>query len=117
MEIDGKASANTRIAGAFKVASEATGTSFDYLLSTSARESDVRPDLAAKTSTAKGLFQFVDQTWLELIKTQGPSVGLERLADAITSDGKGGWTVADLKEKTKILALKTDPLVASVMAG
>lgn len=106
-----------RIAGAFKAASEATGTSFDYLVSTSGRESDHRPDLASSTSTAKGLFQFVDQTWLGLIKREGASVGLERLANEIISDGKGGWTVANLQEKTKILALKSDPLVASVMAG
>lgn len=106
-----------RIAGAFKAASEATGTSFDYLVSTSGRESDHRTDLASSTSTAKGLFQFVDQTWLGLIKREGASVGLERLANEIVPDGKGGWTVADLAEKTRILALKSDPLVASVMAG
>lgn len=106
-----------RIAGAFARASEATGTSFDYLVATSKRESDHRPDLGSATSSAKGLFQFVDQTWLGLVKREGPSVGLEKVADKIVSDGKGGWTVKDLNDKTKILALKTDPLVASVMAG
>lgn len=106
-----------RIAGAFARASEATGTSFDYLVATSKRESDHRPDLGSSTSSAKGLFQFVDQTWLGLVKREGPSVGLEKVADKIVSDGKGGWTVKDLNDKTKILALKTDPLVASVMAG
>lgn len=109
--------ASERIAGAFALASEATGTSFDYLLATSTRESDNQPAAAAQTSTAKGLFQFVDQTWLGLVKREGPSVGLGQLSEKIVSDGKGGWTVADLAEKTRILALKTDPLVASVMAG
>ncbi len=117
MQIEDKTRVDARVAGAFRVAAEATGTSFDRLARTAARESDVRADLASTTSSAKGLFQFVDQTWLELIKKEGPSVGLERLADQIASDGKGGWTVADPKEKAKILALKTDPLVASVMAG
>ncbi len=106
-----------RIAGAFARASEATGTSFDYLVTTSQRESDHRPELGSSTSSAKGLFQFVDQTWLGLVKREGPSVGLEKVADKIVSDGKGGWTVKDLNDKTRILALKTDPLVASVMAG
>lgn len=109
--------ASERIAGAFALASEATGTSFDYLLATSTRESDNQPAAAAQTSTAKGLFQFVDQTWLGLVKREGPSVGLGSLSEKIVSDGKGGWTVADLTEKTRILSLKTDPLVASVMAG
>lgn len=117
MQIEDKARVDARIAGAFRVAADATGTSFDRLARTAAQESDLRPDLASTTSSAQGLFQFVDQTWLELIRKEGPSVGLGRLADQITSDGKGGLTVADPKEKAKILALKTDPLVASVMAG
>ena len=117
MQINEKAKIDARIAGAFKAAADATGTSFDQLARTAARESDLRPDLASSTSSAKGLYQFVDQTWYELIKKEGASVGLDRLAEAITSDGKGGWTVADPKDKAKILALKTDPLVSSVMAG
>lgn len=117
MQIDGKSTVDKRIAGAFKAAGDATGTSFRYLLDTAARESDIRPDLAADTSSAKGLFQFVDQTWLELIRREGPSVGLERLAEKIVPDGKGGWTVADPADKAKILALKTDPLTSAVMAG
>ena len=117
MQINDKAKIDARIAGAFKAAADATGASFDQLARTAARESDLRPDLASSTSSAKGLFQFVDQTWYELIKKEGASVGLDRLAEAITSDGKGGWTVADPKDKAKILALKTDPLVSSVMAG
>jgi hypothetical protein len=122
MQIDDRnkiaaASAERRIAGAFKAASDATGTSFGYLLSTSGRESDYQADLGSTSSTAKGLFQFLDQTWLELVKKQGASVGLDRYADAIASDGKGGWTVADPKMRARILALRSDPLVSSVMAG
>jgi hypothetical protein len=117
MQITARTKIDARIAGAFRVASEATGASFDQLARTAARESDVRPDLGSSTSSAKGLYQFVDQTWYELIKKEGPSVGLDRLAAEITSDGKGGWTVADPKEKAKILSLKTDPLVSSIMAG
>ena len=117
MQVNDRTRVDARIAAAFKVASDTTGTSFDRLARTAARESDIRTDAAASTSSAKGLFQFVDQTWLELIKKEGPSVGLERLADRITVDAKGSYSVADPKEKAKILALKTDPLVASVMAG
>ena len=117
MQITDRTKIDARIAGAFRVASEATGTSFERLAATAARESDLRTDLTASTSSAKGLFQFVDQTWLELIKKEGPSVGLDRLADRIGSDGKGGWTVADPAEKAKILSLKSDPLVSSIMAG
>jgi hypothetical protein len=117
MQVDGKSAVERRIAGAFKAAADATGASFDYLLETSQRESGHRADLAAEASSAKGLFQFVDQTWLELVRREGPSVGLERLAAEIVSDGKGGWTVENATERAKILALRTDPLVCAVMAG
>jgi hypothetical protein len=117
MQIGDKTSVDRRIAGAFKAASDATGTSFGYLLSTSGRESDHRPDLGSTTSTAKGLFQFVDQTWLDLVKRQGASVGLERYADAIGVDAQGNATVADRTMRNRILALRSDPLVSSVMAA
>lgn len=117
MQVDGKSAVERRIAGAFKAAADATGTSFDYLLKTSRRESDHRPDLAVSGSSAAGLFQFVDQTWLEMIRREGASVGLERLAEKITPDGKGGWTVADPADRAKIMSLKTDPLVSAVMAA
>lgn len=117
MQVDGKGSVERRIAGAFKAAADVTGTSFDYLLKTSQRESDHRADLGASGSSAKGLFQFVDQTWLEMIHREGATVGLERLAEKITPDGKGGWMVADPTDRAKIMALKTDPLVSAVMAG
>ncbi|MDK9697123.1 MAG: hypothetical protein OEL76_12080, partial [Siculibacillus sp.] len=117
MQITDRTKIDARVAGAFRVASEVTDTSFERLARTAARESDLRTDLASSTSSAKGLFQFVDQTWYELVKKEGPSLGLERLAEQISSDGRGGWTVADPREKAKILSLRTDPLVASVMAG
>ena len=117
MQVTDRTKIDARIAGAFRVASDASGTDFDQLARTAARESDLRPDLAATTSSARGLFQFVDQTWYDLVKKEGPSVGLDRLAAQITADGKGGWTVDDPKERAKILSLKTDPLVSSVMAG
>jgi len=117
MQINDRSKIDARVAGAFATAASAGPTSFEQLARTAARESDFRPGLAASTSSAKGLFQFVDQTWLELVKKEGASVGLERQAEKIVSDGKGGLTVADPKEKAKILALRADPLVSSVMAG
>lgn len=117
MQVDGKSSVERRIAGAFKAASDATGTSFDFLLKTSERESDHRPELGSDTSTAKGLFQFLEQTWFETLRKEGPSIGLERISEKIVPDGKGGFTVNDPKDRAKILALRSDPLVSAVMAG
>ncbi len=93
-----------------------TGAGFDYLLKTAQRESSLEPDAKAKTSSATGLFQFIEQTWLSMVKQEGPKQGLSSYADAITETG-GRLAVADPAAREKILALRKDPQVASVMAG
>src|SRR5689334_8723732 len=52
------------VTGAIRKAARATGTSFDYLLATARVESDLNPNLTMRSSTATGLFQFIEQTWL-----------------------------------------------------
>jgi hypothetical protein len=46
-----------------------TGSDFDYLLSTATRESSLKPQAKASTSSAAGLFQFVGQAWLAWSRT------------------------------------------------
>jgi hypothetical protein len=94
-----------------------TGAGFDYLLKTAQRESSLEPDAKAKTSSATGLFQFIEQTWLSMVKQEGPKQGLSGYADAISETGGGRLTVADPVAREKILELRKDPQVAAVMAG
>ena len=53
-----------KIAGSIRQAASTTGASFEYLLATAKMESNFNPKAAATTSSARGLFQFIDQTWL-----------------------------------------------------
>ena len=53
-----------RVAGAIKQVSNRTGVSFQYMLTTAKMESDFDPTAGATTSSAHGLYQFIDQTWL-----------------------------------------------------
>lgn len=106
-----------RINQAFQAASETTGTSFEYLVRTAERESSMRPELRASTSSATGLFQFVEQTWLWMMKEEGGDFGLSHYSNAITSGGNGRYDVADREMKREILALRSDPTIASLMAG
>lgn len=94
-----------------------TGAGFDYLLKTAQRESSLEPDAKAKTSSATGLFQFIEQTWLSMVKQEGARQGLSSYADAISESGGGRLTVADPAAREKILELRKDPQVAAVMAG
>lgn len=54
--------AGSRVSGVIEKAAQATGTSFDYLLKTALREANFEPTAKATTSSASGLFQFIDQT-------------------------------------------------------
>jgi len=66
-----------RVAGAIKQASSLTGVSFEYLLTTAKMESDFDPSAGATTSSAHGLYQFIDQTWLGTVKEAGTQLGHE----------------------------------------
>jgi hypothetical protein len=90
---------------------------FDYLLQTAIRESSLNPSAKAGTSSATGLFQFLDSTWLMVMKQEGPRLGYQKYADAIKVDGDGDYYIADKKLKAEILKLREDPQVASDMAA
>jgi len=104
------------VVSAIRQGAERTGAGFDYLLKTAQRESSLEPDAKAKTSSATGLFQFIEQTWLAMVKQEGPKQGLSQYADAISENG-GRLTVSDPSAREKILQLRNDPQVAALMAG
>ena len=98
-------------------ASRLTGTSFQYLLATARVESNLNPSAAAKTSSAGGLFQFIEQTWLGTLKDAGPSLGYGRYADAISQTRSGRFVVSDPQLRAQIMALRQDPTANALMAG
>jgi Transglycosylase SLT domain len=111
------ANAASRIAGAISRAARSTGTSFDYLLTTAQMESGLNPKAQAPTSTAQGLYQFIDQTWLATLKREGPALGLGKYADAIQQDADGHYSVPDPSARAAILKLRSDPSASALMAG
>jgi hypothetical protein len=109
--------AGNPVVAAIREGAEKTGAGFDYLLKTAQRESALEPDAKAKTSSATGLFQFIEQTWLSMVKQEGPKQGLGDYASAISEGENGRLSVADPAARDKIMKLRTDPQVAAVMAG
>ena len=85
---------------AIRKASSQSGVDFDYLYRTARRESGLNPLARASTSSATGLFQFTNSTWLSMMSRHGERYGV----DAETSQ-------ADL------LALREDPLLSAQMAA
>jgi hypothetical protein len=114
---DAAAPSGGPVVDAIRQGAERTGTGFDYLLATAQRESALDPAARARTSSASGLFQFIEQTWLGLVKAEGPRLGLGQHAAAITTRADGSHVVADPAARQAILDLREDPKVASVLAG
>ena len=106
-----------RIAGAIKQAANTSGASFEYLLTTAKMESDFNPTAGASTSSAHGLFQFIDQTWLGTVKEAGAQLGYGNYADAITKSSDGSYSVSDPTARRAIMKLRDDPAAASSMAA
>ena len=106
-----------RIQTAFQSASQQTGTSFEYLVRTAQRESNFDPYAQAATSSAAGLFQFIESTWLQTMKQSGHEIGLGQYADHIQKDARGRYHVDDPAIRQDILNLRFDTNVASHMAG
>lgn len=92
-----------------------TNTDFNFLLKVAERESSLRADARAPTSSASGLFQFIEQTWLEAVKKHGEAVGLGAEAAAITRNEKG-YTVAAPEQREEILNKRLDPELAAKVA-
>jgi len=104
------------VVAALRNAAAATGSDFHYLLGTAMRESSLRANAQSSSSSATGLFQFIDQTWLGLVKEHGAQHGLGEFASAITKDAEGRYR-ADGASRQAILALRRDPQTAALMAG
>jgi hypothetical protein len=111
------ANASARVAGAIREAARSTGASFEYLLTAARIESNLNPSAQATTSSATGLYQFIDQTWLATLKQAGPSHGYGLYADAITLNADGRYEVPDPNMRAAIMKLRNDPAAAATMAG
>ncbi|MFO1184063.1 MAG: lytic transglycosylase domain-containing protein [Bauldia sp.] len=110
------AAAPDAVTRALQSAAAATGTSFQYLLDTAKRESSLDPSARAPGTSAAGLFQFLDRTWLQMIKEEGERFGLGDLAARIERRG-ASYVVADPQVRAEILALRHDPAISAEMAG
>ena len=105
MLLDSLLNSGERVTAAIRSASQQTGISFDYLLKTAYRESALNPKAQASTSSALGLFQFIDTTWLQTVKEDGPAFGLQSQANQIEKTTDGQYFVRDPMVRAQILKL------------
>lgn len=88
------------VVNAIKTASAKTGVSFTYLMEKAAAESNFNPTIKAKTSSATGLFQFIESTWMDMMNKHGEKHGIDTN-----------------QSKQSLLNLRKDPEIASIMAA
>lgn len=105
------------VGAAIHRASASTGVDFGYLLGQARIESGLNPNARARTSSATGLFQFIEQTWLSTVQKHGARHGLGWAASAIQRAPNGRYHVADPAARRAILDLRKDPEAASSMAA
>lgn len=91
-------------------AAQATGVDFDLLLQTARRESSLAPRAKAQTSSAAGLFQFVERTWLTLLERYGEKHGVPEAAAL-----KQG--AVEPEQRAALLELRYDPEISARLAG
>jgi hypothetical protein len=98
------------VQGALQRAARATGVDFSLLVETARRESAFDPTARADTSSATGLFQFIESTWIEMVQRHGANHGLAAEAAALQRG-------VDPDTRRAILALRNDPELSARMAG
>ncbi len=105
--------AGPRVLSAIKTASAKTGVDFSYLLEKAAAESGFDTAAKSKSSSAGGLYQFIESTWLQMVKNHGHKYGLDRYADKIDENGR----ISDPAAKKEILDLRYNPEKAALLAA
>lgn len=104
------------VQSAIALASNRTGIDFDYLLGQAQVESGLNARAAAGSSSARGLYQFIEQSWLAVVKKHGDSHGMGWASDAIGRGANGRLTI-DPALRGQVLGLRNDPTAASLMAA
>ena len=83
------------------------------LMAIADKESNFSATAKARTSSASGLFQFVERTWLQAVKAFGGRHGHDEAASAID---EAAYSVAPQK-RAQILKLRNDPYLSAALAA
>ncbi|MFP4314350.1 MAG: transglycosylase SLT domain-containing protein [Alphaproteobacteria bacterium] len=91
----------SNVINAIQNASSNTGVDFSYLVQQAKAESSLDPAAKAKTSSASGLFQFIESTWMGMVNRHGEKYGID----------------SQSMSRSDLLKLRFDPEIASNMAA
>ncbi|HXZ00101.1 MAG TPA: transglycosylase SLT domain-containing protein [Stellaceae bacterium] len=109
--------ATSVVVSSIRQAARATNIDFGLLMAQAQQESGFQTDARASGSSATGLFQFIDSTWLGLVQRFGAKYGVGALAQQVATDASGRPSVADPATRRQILDLRKDPRLSSALAA
>ena len=98
-------------------AAQAVQTDPVLLMAVADKESSFITAVQAKTSSATGLYQFIERTWLGVVRDFGAKYGLAQEAGLVVNDANDKPSVTDQAERARILELRRDPYLSALMAG
>ena len=82
------------------------------------QESRFDPRARNRRSTARGLMQFTEATWLEAVRDHGPQHGLQYEAAVLSTDpASGSITTRQPRTRSRILELRDNPRYAAALAA
>lgn len=98
-------------------AAQAVQTDPVLLMAVADKESSFITAVQAKTSSATGLYQFIERTWLGVIRDFGGKHGLAQEAALVTNDANDKPVITDPAERARVLDMRRDPYLSALMAG
>ncbi len=112
---------DSTVLAAIRLASLRTGVEFSYLMELAEVESSFDPLARAPTSTASGLYQFKDESWLDAISAYGNDYGLGQYAALVEHrrDDSGVMQpyIGNPAQQQRVLDLRFDPRLAALLAA
>ena len=111
------------VVAAIRLSSVRTGVDFSYLMKLAATESNFEPESESATSSATGMYQFTQSTWLYTVKKHGAKYGL--VGDYAAKieyyvNRRNGTQRPFLRDKAMyehLLELRKNPRLSALMAA
>jgi transposase-like protein/soluble lytic murein transglycosylase-like protein len=97
-------------------ASKVVGADPTLLMAVADKESSFSTAVKAQTSSATGLYQFIEQTWLGVIYEFGAKHGLGADAKLIGKSGRQ-FVVSDAAQRQRILDMRREPYISALLAA
>lgn len=102
---------------AIQLASHRTKISTDYLITTAYMEAHFDANARSATSSAAGMYQFIDSTWLQLMAEHGHDYGWAGFAQEIACTPSGRCKYKGRDGLTKVMDLRYDGMTATFLSA